>query len=171
MAVPPPPTIFCCPSPLRFVTSLIRWQQRLSLLLNYASMLIWDRFWTFWLIFLDAKIQRLLWDKMIYYAVARLGRDERTFLMMPIFDNRMQPHLAAKGISVNMHLSSQKWCVCFFFKGPFWRLSRPPPRVVSSRPKRLNLVYCSMEFLWFSCPYLYQMSPLAILASLEFRWG
>ena len=45
---------------------------------------------------------------MIYYAVARLGRDERTFLMMPIFDNRMQPHLAAKGISVNMHLSSQK---------------------------------------------------------------
>ena len=32
-ATSPPPTIFCCPSLLRFVTSLIRWQQRLSLLL------------------------------------------------------------------------------------------------------------------------------------------
>ena len=61
---------------------------------------------------LGAKIQSLpLLDrrKMIYYSVEEIG----TFLMMPIFDNRMQPHLTAKGI-LSLCILKSKMMFAFF---------------------------------------------------------
>ena len=47
--------------------------------------------------------------KMIYYSVEEIG----TFLMMPIFDNRMQPHLTAKGI-LSLCILKSKMMFAFF---------------------------------------------------------